>query len=164
MGFLFSSDPVNRKFDGLLVKSTAYSTASNWQVIYTSSDLWTTSRPFKDGKLSGLEGIEKDSANDWNITAEKSSLSCPGNGGRCTIKAHWNRKFETDDNKDIQMEAGNPKGYEIIPFYRIFKAANPDALPLRENLSIENYILMGAASNLSTAFAAMVSLYMACNF
>ena len=61
------------------------------------------------------------------------------------------------------MEDGEQLGYEVIPFYRIYKAANPDALPLREGFNIENYILMGA-SNLQTAFAAMVTLYMACTF
>ena len=136
MGFLFSPDPVSQKFDGLMVKSSAYSTASSWNVVYTGLDLWSDSRPFADGSIDKLEGIGIDDANDWNITSEKSSLSCPTDGSRCTIKAHWNRKFQTGDRKDIEMQDGDQKGYEIIPFYRIYKAANPDAPPLREGFTM----------------------------
>mmetsp|Transcript_25514 Transcript_25514/g.34094 ORF Transcript_25514/g.34094 Transcript_25514/m.34094 type:complete len:93 (+) Transcript_25514:262-540(+) len=92
MGFLFSPDPVRQTFDGLLITSTPYSTASNWEVVFTSSDLWAVERPFTDAKVD-FNAIEKESANDWNITAEKSKLKCPSGGGRCTIHAHWNRKF-----------------------------------------------------------------------
>ena len=114
--------------------------------MFTASDLWTDARPFADGKIDKLEGINKDDANDWNITSDKSSLSCPGLGARCTIKAHWNRKFKTGDTRDYEMQDGDVKGYEIIPFYRIYQASNPDALPLREGFTMENYILMGASN------------------
>ena len=78
MGFLFSSDP-DSKFDGLLVKSTPYSTDSFWEVVFIGADLYTEEKnPFKDGRVPyGLTKIEKESANDWNITAEKSYISCP---------------------------------------------------------------------------------------
>ena len=54
MGFLFSPDPLKHKFDGLLIKSNAYSTASSWSVVYTATDLWMNTRPFADGKIDKL--------------------------------------------------------------------------------------------------------------
>ena len=51
MGFLFSSDP-DSKFDGLLVKSTPYSTDSFWEVVFIGADLYTEEKnPFKDGRV-----------------------------------------------------------------------------------------------------------------
>ena len=102
MGFLFSQEISRQKFDGLLITSTPYSTAPTYEVVYTSADLWTTERPFTDGKVDFDSPLEKESAYDWNITSEKSKLTCPDSGtGRCIIHAHWNRKFETGDPKDI---------------------------------------------------------------
>lgn len=65
-----------------------------------------------------MAALTKDSANDWNITAAKSKLTCPS-VGRCTIHAHWNRKFSTDDKNDFQMEHGKFNGYDVIGFYKI---------------------------------------------
>jgi len=115
-----------------------------------------------DGVVDTAE-LTKDSANDWNITAEKSKLVCPSTG-RCTIHAHWNRKFATEDSLDFQFEHGKFLGYELIGFYNIQKNGNTDSSAVRSDLSIENYILMGAVSGISQAFISVLALYVAFTF
>ena len=113
MGFLFSPEPASGIYDGLWVQAT-YSAAP----VFANRDNWTLARPFTDGSISLPAGYFDD-ANDWNITGEKSSLTCPNEGTRCTAKAHFNRKFSTGDSKDYQLENGKNLGYEVIGFYRI---------------------------------------------
>ena len=164
MGFMFSPDPLSANFDGMLVTSNTYKTL-NWSgPVFSAQDLWLTERPWTDGQVD-MEELTKDSANDWNITADKSKLVCP-NSGRCTIHAHWNRKFSTDDSLDFQFEHGKFLGYEVIGFYNIQKTGNTDSNAVRSDLSIENYILMGAVSGLSQAAvgSALAALYVAFTF
>ena len=91
-GWLFSKDENGQVFDGMLVTSNAYSSSEDYKENYRVADLWMEKRPFTDGEVQPLD-LPKDSANDWNITAMKSSLTCPEEGGRCKLHAHFNRKF-----------------------------------------------------------------------
>ena len=96
MGFLFSPDPDSGNFDGLMVREN-YEVRSDFSPVFKASDLWTTSRPFADTKTFDISELTKDNANDWNITGEKSKFFCETDGW-CTVHAHFNRKFETNDN------------------------------------------------------------------
>ena len=121
MGFLFSPDPETGKFDGLQT-DTLYQDVIDFKPVFTGSDIWTKTRPWADGDLDSTD-LTKDQANDWNITGEKSSLVCPQaalGDFRCTIKAHFNRKFTTEDAEDYQLEHGVYLGYEVIGFYQIY--------------------------------------------
>ena len=95
MGFLFSPDPDSGNFDGLMVREN-YEARSDFSPVFKASDLWTTSRPFTDSNTVNISELTKDNANDWNITGEKSKFFCEPVGW-CTVQAHFNRKFTTND-------------------------------------------------------------------
>ena len=116
MGYFFNSDPENNTWDGLMVTAD-FRTTSDYSVVFTGHDLSASEKPFASGVYPA--DLTKDSVNDWNITAEKSRLTCPLDGGRCTAIAHFNRKFATGDNTDTQLEPFKVLGYEFIGFYSI---------------------------------------------
>ena len=81
MGFLFSAEPINGNFDGLQVSATvdrAETDASN--NVFKWNDLWTKTRPFTTAEFDPAKDFTKDSgfdsANDWSITDEKSTIDC----------------------------------------------------------------------------------------
>ena len=115
MGFLFNPDKKSENFDGLYV-SLKYIEGAD--TLFIHRDVWTSKRPFTNGDVYP-GNLEFEQADDWNITAPKSSVTCPAEGTLCTIKAHFNRKFQTGDDKDYQMEHGTYLGYEVIGFYQI---------------------------------------------
>lgn len=119
MGFLFSPDPVLGQFDGLQVKTSIDTKSSaTANPVFVSSDIWTKSRPFTDANFQASTDLTKDESNQWNITGEKSTVNCDAEGF-CTIKAHFNRKFDTEDKEDHQLEHGKYLGYDIIGYYQI---------------------------------------------
>ena len=70
-------------------------------------------------------------------------MTCPASefDDRCKIKAHWFRKFDTEDSKDWKIEKGLFKGYEIVSYFRI---SNPDEnIGTRANFSEKDYAEKG---------------------
>ena len=124
MGFLFSPHPIHGTFDGMQVTTTV-ETGSSIAVtsnVFEVADLWTKTRPFTTATFDASEDLTRDdgNANDWNITGEKSTVA-NDSSGNWTLKAHFNRPFETQDAHDYQFEDGKFLGYDIIGYYQIVK-------------------------------------------
>lgn len=121
MGFLFSPTPIHGTFDGLqvLTKQLDKSKTDNTM---ESFDLWTKTRPFTTEAFNPINDFKAesgiDSSNDWNIVAQKSWTQCD-TSGTCTLKAHFNRVFDTQDSEDYQFEHGKYLGYDVIGYYRV---------------------------------------------
>ena len=65
---------------------------------------------------------------------------------------------------DLQLEHGKILGYEVIGFYKIQPECNTNPKDVRTDLSVENYILMGAMSGISTAYTAVIAAYVTLTF
>lgn len=85
MGWLFSPDPESNQFDGLRVD--AQIKEGQTKETFSHGDFWTTVRPFADADkstdafsdnitITDPRKIGTDQADDWSITAEKSSWTC----------------------------------------------------------------------------------------
>ena len=158
LGWLFSPEK-DGAYDGMDLTTTAtYSLAEDFELVFAARDVWQAEQPFTNDNYATVS-LSFENNQNWSFVGEKSSVTCPASefDDRCKIKAHWFRKFDTEDSKDWKIEKGLFKGYEIVSYFRI---SNPDEnIGTRANFSEKDYILMGAANLAKTAFIAAVATY-----
>ena len=122
MGFLFSPAPIHGTFDGFQVSTTVNYDQVAQKSVFEHNDIWTKTRPFTTAAFNPVTDFKKDSgfdsSNDWNLTDEKSYVACDSSN-YCTLRAHFNRVFDTQDSEDYQLEHGKYLGYDLIGYYQI---------------------------------------------
>ena len=161
MGWMFSPEK-DGAYDGMDLTG-AYSVAEGFELVLTARDIWETKQPFTSDNV-GSVSLNFENNQNWSFVGAKSGVTCPASefDDRCLVKAHFFRKFDTEDSKDWKLEKGLFKGYEIVSYFRI---TNPsDDIATRANFSDKDYILMGAANLARTAFIAAVATYAAFAF
>ena len=68
--------------------------------VFEAADIWTKTRPFMTASFDAATGLEKDASNDWNIAADKSSVTC-NIDGMCALVAHFDREYSNSDSEDL---------------------------------------------------------------